>query len=562
MKTFKYLILCLFLFSIGCGHIKMPQFIDTSKQIEEMDLEPGGTKIRAFTALTGGGTGALDKISSSNLTNLDSAIVITASSGYLYTYDSSSSAAESSPDVIRPDDLPSTGRWLLVSSSSGTVEDDVYSSGWDSDTDNAPSQNAIYDYLHYMDSDDDHSLIDESWFDITNLSATNWRMFYSGAGGIPIEFVLGADGTFLESNGADQAPAFRSLLAGDIPDISATYLPVSAFTVTGGILVGTGSGIYQEETGGTFRTSIGLGNVENTALSTWTGNTYIISLGTIGTGVWQGTVIDEAYLDTDMAKSTASQSTDNLLVRTDGTGNRTVQDSGITVDDSNNVSGVASIVIDANSNPGVVFNDADAPGSEAADKEIGSLKGQYVSGTEDAENGKIDFYVHDAGTATEYMSIDGSTKTVELANTNSRLIATLNATPDDMSDHGYNGLVIQGINHGETVGALKCVFLASDGKVDIADADASGEYPAFGLTLNGGNDTDAAIILTKGIVRDETWTGLTVGGVVYLSDDGTGSPTQTAPSTEDDCVQVIGRAISDSEIYFNFTNHYVLEGAP
>lgn len=36
---------------------------------------------------------------------------------------------------------------------------------------------------------------------------------------------------------------------------------------------------------------VGLGNVENTALSTWAGSANITTLGTIATGVWSGTVI-------------------------------------------------------------------------------------------------------------------------------------------------------------------------------------------------------------------------------------------------------------------------------
>jgi len=133
---------------------------------------------------------------------------------------------------------------------------------------------------------------------------------------------------------------------------------------------------------------------------------------------------------------------------------------------------------------------------------------------------------------------------------------SLDATPDGMDDGEYNGVTIEGINHGETVGALKCVFLAADGKVDIADADAAGEFPAFGLTVNGGDDTDAAIILVRGIVRDEDWTGLTPGGAVYLGDAGAGQITQTPPSTSGDCVQIVGWALSDSEIYFDFSRPY------
>jgi len=42
---------------------------------------------------------------------------------------------------------------------------------------------------------------------------------------------------------------------------------------------------------GTGRTSLGLGSVENTAISTWAGSTNITTLGTVGTGTWNGTAI-------------------------------------------------------------------------------------------------------------------------------------------------------------------------------------------------------------------------------------------------------------------------------
>lgn len=44
------------------------------------------------------------------------------------------------------------------------------------------------------------------------------------------------------------------------------------------------------------KTDVGLGNVENTALSTWAGSTNITTLGTITSGVWNGTAIANANL--------------------------------------------------------------------------------------------------------------------------------------------------------------------------------------------------------------------------------------------------------------------------
>lgn len=44
------------------------------------------------------------------------------------------------------------------------------------------------------------------------------------------------------------------------------------------------------------KTDLGLNNVENTALTSWAGSSSITTLGTIGTGVWQGTAITDTYI--------------------------------------------------------------------------------------------------------------------------------------------------------------------------------------------------------------------------------------------------------------------------
>ena len=45
------------------------------------------------------------------------------------------------------------------------------------------------------------------------------------------------------------------------------------------------------------KAQVGLGNVENTALSTWTGTNKITTLGTITSGTWRGSKIANAYLE-------------------------------------------------------------------------------------------------------------------------------------------------------------------------------------------------------------------------------------------------------------------------
>lgn len=60
---------------------------------------------------------------------------------------------------------------------------------------------------------------------ITNATATAWRVFYSDSGGVITELALGADGTFLKSNGASSAPTFATPAGSG--DVSKVGTPVN-----------------------------------------------------------------------------------------------------------------------------------------------------------------------------------------------------------------------------------------------------------------------------------------------------------------------------------------------
>jgi hypothetical protein len=93
-------------------------------------------------ALTGGTAGAVDKLPYASLIDGDRVLVIMSTEKhFIHRYDSSSSAAEASPNVIAPDDCGAgTGRWLLctpgypgvlyssqtTTSTSGTGEDTLW----------------------------------------------------------------------------------------------------------------------------------------------------------------------------------------------------------------------------------------------------------------------------------------------------------------------------------------------------------------------------------------------------------------------------------------------------
>ena len=65
------------------------------------------------TALTGGGSGALDGIDGAILADLDAAIVVTSEWSYVYTLDTNSASNESSPQIIKPDINAGNKRWIL-----------------------------------------------------------------------------------------------------------------------------------------------------------------------------------------------------------------------------------------------------------------------------------------------------------------------------------------------------------------------------------------------------------------------------------------------------------------
>ena len=77
------------------------------------------SKFYPATALTGGGSGALDAIDGNDLNDQDGALAITAGGSYVYILDADSGATESVPQVIEPDTNPGTKRWILTATYSG-----------------------------------------------------------------------------------------------------------------------------------------------------------------------------------------------------------------------------------------------------------------------------------------------------------------------------------------------------------------------------------------------------------------------------------------------------------
>jgi hypothetical protein len=113
-----------------------------------------------------------------------------------------------------------------------------------------------------------------------------------------------------------------SALSGYLTSASAalTYEPI----ITGGTTAQYWRGDKTWQT--LDKTAVGLGNVENTALSTWAGSTNITTLGTVATGTWSATAIgatkggtgQTTYATGDILYASASNTLSKLAAGTNG----------------------------------------------------------------------------------------------------------------------------------------------------------------------------------------------------------------------------------------------------
>lgn len=121
---------------------------------------------------------------------------------------------------------------------------------------------------------------------------------------------------------------------------------------------------------------------------------------------------------------------------------------------------------------------------------------------------------------------------------------------DAFGTSGHTG-IIANLTAGENLSAGDVVY--PDGSaVSKADADNSGYYPAIGIALETINNASQGAILLQGIYYSSSH-GYT--GTIYLSTTA-GAFTDTAPSTSNEIVQVLGHVLNTNKIYFNPSQDY------
>ena len=150
---------------------------------------------------------------------------------------------------------------------------------------------------------------------VRDASDNKWKLF-KGVTDEPTSTINFAQGTL-------DALAVLSLegnvtgnLTGNVTGNVTGNLTGNADTVTNGVYT-TGSYADPSWITSLAKSKVGLGNVENTALSTWAGSTNITTLGTITTGTWTGTTIAIANGGTGATDAGTARTNLGLAIGTD-----------------------------------------------------------------------------------------------------------------------------------------------------------------------------------------------------------------------------------------------------
>ncbi len=136
---------------------------------------------------------------------------------------------------------------------------------------------------------------------------------------------VATDRLFVIGNGTDDAARSNALtilknanttIGGSLTingNGSGTSLAFPATRGTSGQFLKT-NGAGTTSWSGVTKADVSLGNVENTALSTWTGSANITTVGTIATGTWHGTAITESYIGSLSSSKITSGTFDNARI--------------------------------------------------------------------------------------------------------------------------------------------------------------------------------------------------------------------------------------------------------
>lgn len=151
-----------------------------------------------------------------------------------------------------------------------------------------------------------------------------------------------------------------------------------------------------------------------------------------------------------------------------------------------------------------------------------------------------------AGTFTTVSATTGTFTAVNVAE-DGKLDFT-NTAPGTSGD--ATGIIFS-FTAGATLAVGDVVYMHTDGKVALANADSTSTMPALGICTSTGTDGSSVDVMIQGVMKLTAWS-FTTGADIFISSSAAGDVTATAPSTSGHTVQKVGVAVASDTVYFNF----------
>ena len=298
-----------------------------------------------------------------------------------------------------------------------------------------------------------------------------------------------------------------------------------------------------------FLASGGVMNFNNGNVTiTHSSNTLTVAAATVAfTASTAVTVSNDLKLSSDSAVLGFGADNDTTLTHTDGTGLTLNSTNKLTFGDAatfihQSGDGVMTIdgeaTIDLNASTAVLVSNDLKLDSDAAVLSFGADSEASITHADDAGltfNSDIT------------MAADKSLKMPQGAN----IKFTDAITQDSIDDHDAQGIIMT-FTAGSNITPFSPVYLGTDDEVHEANAGDIATMPAIGVSINHTatiTDGNSVEVMLLGLIRDETLTDFGTNGAPLFCTTSAGVMSNTAPSSTDDVVQIVGHSIGEKLIF-------------
>ncbi len=246
----------------------------------------------------------------------------------------------------------------------------------------------------------------------------------------------------------------------------------------------------------------------------------------------------------------------------------TIQDSGVLLDDNDNITGVNDLSVDGSLSVGGqqvatredVPIDMRVPWWNEPQTRFDTEGDTYIQIDQTSDTIVVDADSVLSMTITEDgLALETGVRVNEISNDSTTIIATslltaaaiheLNGAGWDSSPDNQTGsgdVTTMTVDSAASAFA-SALYISSSGNLEEADASDSTSVPCIALALEAGAGEKEVIL--HGFIRNDAWNWTNIGQSVYLSTT-TGELTQTAPSVSGEQVQNVGVAKSADILYF------------